>query len=74
MKWGSIRELAVVAAGNKVIGSEEDVLGLLTMVKLEALWVLVNHTYEQKISSRHLLPFLLAREEIAFLAFSELTL
>ena len=38
------------------------------------LWVLANHVYDNKISFRHLFPYLAAFEELAFKALFELTL
>lgn len=35
--------------------------------------MLINHTYESKINSRHMIPFLLMKNELAFKTFSELT-
>ena len=62
-----------MAAGNKILGKQEDVLKLVGESNLECLWVLINHTYENKIHSRYMLPFLLAKHELAFKTFSELT-
>ncbi len=39
----------------------------------ESLWVLINHVCLGKISSRYLIPYLLQRNENAFLAFSYLS-
>jgi hypothetical protein len=65
-----IKEMAMVAAGNKILGKEEDILYLLKSQGTEFLWVLINHCYESKISSRNMLPFLLAGNELAFKTFS----
>ena len=56
-----IREMAIVAAGNKILGQEDDILGLLRDGNTEFLWVLINHTYENKISSRYMMPFFLKK-------------
>ena len=40
-----IREMAIIAAGNKIIGKEADVLSLIKENDLTFLWVLINHTY-----------------------------
>ena len=68
-----IREMAIVAAGNKIIGKQQDVLDLVGQTNFDCLWVLINHTYENKIHCRYMLPFLLAKKELAFKTFSELT-
>ena len=65
--------MAIVAAGNKILGKEEDILGLLQDNNTEYLWVLINHTYESRISSRYMMPFFLAKKDLAFKTFSELT-
>lgn len=63
-----------MAAGNRVIGREEEVVGLVRGDPSgESLWVLINHVCLGKISSRFLLPYLLQRNENAFLAFSYLS-
>lgn len=68
-----IREMAMIAAGNKILGREEDVLELVSHTHGEFLWILINHVYEGKISCRYLLPSMLALNPQAFKAFSELT-
>ncbi len=74
VQFKDIREMAVIAAGNKVLGREEDVLGLVQgQLDTELLWVLINHVYETKISCRYLFPFFLRKNKLAFKAFSELT-
>lgn len=40
-----IREMAMIAAGNKILGKEEDVLSLTKDNNTEFLWVLINHVY-----------------------------
>ena len=40
---------------------------------VEYMWVLINHCYENKISSVYMLPFFLMRNEQAFKAFAQLT-
>lgn len=49
--------MAVIAAGNKILGREADILGIVERDALQ-LWVLVNHIYENKISYTKLFPFL----------------
>lgn len=53
--------MAIVAAGNKILGKEEDVLFLVKDNNPQFLWVLINHAYESKISSRYMMPFFLAK-------------
>jgi hypothetical protein len=36
--------MAVIAAGNKIIGKEKDILGIVTR-DIRQLWVLANHIY-----------------------------
>jgi hypothetical protein len=64
--------MAVIAAGNKVIGREQDIL---TIVETDPkqLWVLVNHIYDKKISFKPLLKYLPGDHEIAFKTFYELS-
>ena len=58
-----IREMAIVSAGNKVIGKQEDIIKLIDEKDTQFLWVLINHNHENKISSQYLLPFLLMKLE-----------
>lgn len=44
MPYGEIREMAIVAAGNKVLGREEDILSIVDSDEKQ-LWVLINHIY-----------------------------
>lgn len=37
-----IREMAIIVAGNKIIGREQDILGIVEGDP-QQLWVLVNH-------------------------------
>jgi len=53
--------MAIVAAGNKILGQEDDILSLVRDGNTEFLWVLINHTYENKISSRYMMPFFLKK-------------
>lgn len=72
MKSKDILEMAPIAAGNKILGREEDVLKILAQ-NPEDLWVLVNHVYENKIDCKRLFPYILQRRELAFKAIYELS-
>jgi hypothetical protein len=67
-----IREMAVMAAGNRVIGREQDVLRIVEGDPRQ-LWVLVNHIYDKKVSFRPLLKYMQAGHELAFKTLYELT-
>ena len=62
-----IREMATIAAGNKILGREKDILNLVHNSPQD-LWVLVNHVYENKISCKHLFPYVIGKHELAFKA------
>lgn len=57
--------MAIVAAGNHIIGKEKDVLSLVEEDNT-ALWVLFNHATAQKISYKALLPYILKGHKLAF--------
>ncbi len=67
-----IREMAVIAAGNRVIGREQDVLRIVENDPRQ-LWVLINHIYDKKVSFRPLLKYILDGHELAFKTLYELT-
>jgi hypothetical protein len=67
-----IREMAVMAAGNRVIGREQDVLRIVENDPRQ-LWVLVNHIYDKKVSFRPLLKYMQGGHEMAFKTLYELT-
>lgn len=67
-----IREMAVIAAGNKVIGREQDILKIVE-TDPKQLWVMVNHIYDKKISFKPLLKYLPGNHEIVFKTFYELS-
>jgi hypothetical protein len=49
--------MAVMAAGNKIIGRESEIMRIVERDPNQ-LWILINHIYEKKISLRVLLQFL----------------
>jgi hypothetical protein len=63
-----IREMAAIAAGNKILGRGKDILALVKHTPKEDLWVLVNHVYENKINCKHLFPYLRDGHVLAFKA------
>jgi hypothetical protein len=67
-----IREMAVIAAGNKVIGRESDILKIVEADPRQ-LWVLINHIYDKKVSFKPLLKYLEGDHEIVFKTLYELT-
>jgi hypothetical protein len=48
--------MAVIAAGNKIIGKEVEILKIVENDP-QQLWVLINHIYEKKISFKALLKY-----------------
>ena len=64
--------MAVIAAGNKIIGKEADILKIVE-ADARQLWVLVNHTYEKKVSFKALLGYVQGNFEIVFKTLWELT-
>jgi hypothetical protein len=60
--------MAIIAAGNHIIGREKDILALVEE-NITSLWVLFNHIFSEKISYKALLPFILKSSEIAYQAF-----
>ena len=64
--------MAVIAAGNKVIGREQDVLKIVE-TDPKQLWVLVNHIYDKKISFKPLIKYLPGSHEIVFKTLYELS-
>lgn len=62
--------MAIIAAGNRVIGREKDILGLVEEEE-GSLWVLFNHIFSEKISYQALLPYILRVNQVAFHAFYE---
>lgn len=49
--------MAIIAAGNKIIGKPEDILKIVDEDE-DQLWVLINHVYERRISFHKLYKFL----------------
>jgi hypothetical protein len=49
MPYSEIKEMAIIAAGNKILGKEEDIVRIVNEDENQ-LWVLVNQVYERKIS------------------------
>lgn len=64
--------MAVIAAGNKIIGKEADILKIVE-TDTRQLWVLVNHTYEKKVSFKALLNYVQGNFEIVYKTLWELT-
>jgi hypothetical protein len=64
--------MAVVAAGNRIIGKEKDVLFMVEQDE-DAIWVLFNHVFSEKISYQALLPYIKKVNPVAFRAFYELS-
>jgi hypothetical protein len=60
--------MAVVAAGNRILGREKDVVAMVEEDE-GTLWVLFNHVFSEKISYQALLPYILRVNPIAFRAF-----
>jgi hypothetical protein len=67
-----IRTMAVIAAGNLVIGQEQEVLEMVKEDE-EAVWVLLNHVLNEKISYQALLPYILRFNLRAIRTFYELS-
>lgn len=57
--------MAIVAAGNHILGKERDVLQLVEEDN-SSLWVLFNHVTAQKISYKAFLPFIIRGDKLAF--------
>lgn len=60
-----IREMAMIAAGNKILGKEKEIERIVE-IDPKQMWVIINHIYERKISSTHLFKYLKDNNEIAF--------
>jgi hypothetical protein len=60
--------MAIIAAGNRIIGKQDEILGLAEEDEGN-LWVLFNHVISEKISYQRLLPYILKLNPIAFRAF-----
>lgn len=71
-KSKDIRTMAVIAAGNRILGREKEVVGMVEEDE-GALWVLFNHVFSEKISYQTLLPYVLKVHPVAFRAFYELS-
>lgn len=67
-----IREMATIAAGNKILGKEKDILALVQQDPRQ-LWILANHIYEKKISYKKMMPFLQMEHIVAFQTLYELS-
>lgn len=67
-----IREMAVIAAGNKIIGKETDIIKIVD-ADARQLWVLINHIYDKKISFKTLMKYIPGKYEIVFKTLYELT-
>ena len=60
--------MAIIAAGNRIIGKQDEILGLAEEEEGN-LWVLFNHVISEKICYQKLLPYILKLNPIAFRAF-----
>lgn len=60
--------MAIIAAGNRIIGKQDEILALAEEDEAN-LWVLFNHVISEKISYQRLLPYILKLNPIAFRAF-----
>ena len=69
-KSRDIRTMAVIAAGNRILGREKDVVWMVEEDE-GALWVLFNHVISEKASYQALLPYVLKVNPVAFRAFYE---
>lgn len=49
--------MAVIAAGNKIIGREADIVQIVE-ADPKQLWVLVNHILDKKIPFKTLMPYI----------------
>ena len=56
-KFKEIREMAIIAAGNKILGKPDDIERIVDQND-DQLWVLINHIYERKINFTSLYKFL----------------
>lgn len=65
--------MAVIAAGNKIIGKEEQILALVEQ-DTRQLWVLANHVYEGKISFTRLFSLIPLQHELALKTLFELSM
>ena len=57
--------MAVISAGNRVIGREKDIMELVNKSP-EAVWVLCNHVIYERIHFKHLFPYLVNGVEFAY--------
>ena len=57
--------MAIVAAGNHILGKERDVLSLVEEDN-STLWVLFNHVTAQQISYKAFLPYIIKGNKLAF--------
>lgn len=65
-----IHTMALIAAGNHIIGKEKDIL-TIAEGNISDIWVLFNHILSDKISYEALLPFVIKGSEVAFRALYE---
>lgn len=65
--------MAIVAAGNKILGKEADICRVVEEDSRQ-LWVLLNHIQEHRIPATKLFPFLKQHNEFAFKSVFELTM
>ena len=65
-EWPEIKEMAIIAAGNRIIGKPEDIIGIVAADEKQ-LWVMINHIYERKIlNAAYLYHFMEKGMAIAF--------
>lgn len=62
--------MALIAAGNHIIGKEKDIL-TIAEGNITDIWVLFNHIFSEKISYEALLPYVIKGSEVAFRALYE---
>ena len=67
-----IREMAMIAAGNKILGKENDIESIVR-IDPKQMWIMINHIYERKISSSHLFKYLKDNNEIVFRSLFEMS-
>jgi hypothetical protein len=64
--------MAMIAAGNKILGKEKDIEKIVELDPKQ-MWVMINHIYERKISSSHLFKYLKDNNEIVFRSLFEMS-
>jgi hypothetical protein len=57
--------MAIIAAGNRIIGKQDEILGLAEEDEGN-LWVLFNHVISEKICDLRILRYVLKLNPIAF--------